>query len=79
MPLSFDDKAWAWIRKGWELKEHQDRQVSKNAREEELAEIQELYADDAALARAAVEQLVQGWSDTAKQRRRPWGDRPLER
>jgi DNA polymerase III subunit gamma/tau len=79
-PLSaFDDKAWAWIRQGWELNEHQVRQLTKKEREEELAEVQEMHADDPARARAAVEQLVQGWSDNAKQRPRPWLDRPMER
>lgn len=73
MPLSaFDDRAWAWIRKGWESDEYGDRRAAKAARERIIADIIVKHGAGSPAARAAIDAWERDQSADPHQRTRCW-------
>jgi hypothetical protein len=69
---AFDAKAWGWIRSGWELKEHADRQQEVDIRQQELAKLDRLWAGDHDRYRIEREKRMNEWAREADSRPRSW-------
>jgi DNA polymerase III subunit gamma/tau len=73
MPLSaFDARAWPWIRKGWERAEHTDRQDEIRDREQQLAEVERLWATNKDRRQAKIDSLMNEWAHGPEGRARSW-------
>lgn len=73
IPLSaFDDRAWAWIRKGWEGFEFEDRRAAKATRERMIADVVVKHGAASPAARAALEDWERDQSADPHQRTRCW-------
>jgi DNA polymerase III subunit gamma/tau len=72
-PLSaFNSRAWKWIRNGWELKEHRDRQRTIEERQRKLAEINRVWDRDQVQQRIEVEKAIKAWPEDPERRARNW-------
>ena len=66
-PLSaFDAQEWSWIRRGWERKEHGDRQEEIKRRQDELAKVQRIWAADRGRQLVEAENLMKEWPRTIR-------------
>jgi DNA polymerase III subunit gamma/tau len=72
-PLSaFDNGAWGWLRKGWESLEFLDRRALRDERQQQIAELEQIFGAETAEGRAAIERLVKSWPSDPRDRQRTW-------
>ena len=72
-PLSaFNDCAWPWLRKKWELQEFRERRALRDERERRFAEIRQIYGAETAERRAEIDGLVKSWPSDPRFRQRKW-------
>jgi len=68
---AFDDRAWTWITRGWELDEYLDRLEAKKDREDQVAVVFE-QQDDVEGRLEALKRLEEEWPDNPHIRERRW-------
>ena len=72
-PLSaFDARAWGWLRKSWEIREHRDRKQTKEARVRKVIELRAAFGSDADGARTPLTDLARQWPSIPEDRLRSW-------
>lgn len=78
LPLlsAFDDAAWSWIDRGWELKEHADRARLRLGRERAVMNLRRLFSrwedEEAGIYSERLQLLEETWEQTAYNRPRSW-------
>ncbi len=68
---AYDDRAFDWVRNGWELDEHRDRRTEAESRELKMQSIRERYRASVERKEAEEGQL-QRWPTDPKRRLRSW-------
>ena len=68
---AFDAKAWAWIKRGWELKEYRDRRETLGRRERRIKDIGDLWGDTPR-GRSEWASALAEWSADPLSRPRRW-------
>ena len=72
-PLSaFDHCAWGELTTGWELKEFDERRLTRLERQRRLAWVRQRFDEGTPEARAHIEQIVGAWPRDPRRRRRRW-------
>ena len=72
-PLSaFNDCAWPWLRKKWELQEFRERRALRDERQRRFAEIRQIHGAETAEGRAEIDGLVKSWPSDPRFRQRKW-------
>jgi DNA polymerase III subunit gamma/tau len=69
-PSAIEDRAWEWIRKGWEFREYQKRQRRRQKYDKQRAEILQTYGRDTPEANAELQRLELSLRMAAQ--RAPW-------
>lgn len=76
---AIDDRAFDWVRKGWEAAEANVRQQHLAERHRLIAEAEEAFGDDPSALRRKIAALLDGWASDAKLRVRKrqlwWSER----
>ena len=69
---AFDDCAFEWVRKGWELKEAPARQHELEERMRLINKAKEQFGSDPEFLRGELEELYASWPEDPRRRRRKW-------
>lgn len=69
---AYDDRAWQFLKKGWELDEWKARKDERLRRKARMREINERFGLGSPEALSRLEELMEGWSTDPRDRLRSW-------